>query len=100
MNYSEFHEDKGCVICHAERLSGWRRPFDWDGMFARMTGGVDPYLGDFDKIRLGFPLGHWLRIFSPFLWPDAEGIQAVKAQTWGTDAGLFARVNHFLATGE
>lgn len=74
-------EDQGCVICHAERLSNWKRP---DNYF--VCTGIEV---------LNTPLGNWERIFNYH-----NGRPAETPHDWfETHAGRIARVEHFLRTG-
>jgi hypothetical protein len=88
MTHVNFHpddlkpgKDQGCVICHAERLSNWVRPETWINLW-----NMDP-----------IPLGHWMRIFRPDRWSDVNSQWRLGYEKNET---LFARVTHFLETGE
>lgn len=70
---------RGCVICHVERLSNWRRS-SCDNMWLT-----------------GAPLGHPARIYNPSNWPY-RGPQF--GNDWVTNEGRIARIEHFLRTGE
>ncbi len=79
-------EGKGCVICHVERLSNWRRDRTITHTIALSENEV-----------YGWALGDWRRIFSPFGWnKDNCGHYA----GYNYDESRFARIEHFLRTGE
>lgn len=66
-----FADGKGCIICHAERLSDWRRPANFMNWWS-----LNPR-----------PIDSWLHIF----WAGCAGF---------TNEGRMARVEKFLRTGE
>jgi hypothetical protein len=68
--------EKGCVICHAERLSNWSR-------------GTESGYQDASEIALG----DWQRIYCPNNWPGIVDL-------WYTPQQVFNRITHFLETGE
>lgn len=70
----------GCIICHAERLSNWRRDRERGYEYS------DPKL----------PLGSYIRIFFKCGAYDANEIE----MDYDTVAGRMARIEHFLRTGE
>lgn len=70
---------RGCVICHAEKFSNWKRP-------AHENRSMKPYpLGDFQRI---------------FFWDNGNGDSVYEKFGWDTNFGRFARIEHFLRTGE
>lgn len=76
-----FVDGKGCICCHAERLSSWQRP---------CSPKSDEFLSaqSLDDI----PIGHWERVYWYMYWP--------KQFDYRTAEGRVNRVNHFLRTGE
>lgn len=72
-------EKQGCIICHVERLSAWRRP---DILNQRSS----------DQ---SFALGDYNRIYWPNKWTEAGFVGA-----YHNKEGRMARVEHFLRTGE
>lgn len=81
VGFNEGVGTRGCVICHVERLSNWRRPSDGS------------HHHGFEGHSL--PLGHCARIYSQFIWYECGFTFA-----YGTNDGRMARIEHFLRTGE
>lgn len=77
MNNMSFEDGKGCIICHVERLSQWRRP--------ELIGSSLP----------SHPLGSWARIFWTKAWTGAGFHEG-----YYTTEGRIARIEHFLRSGE
>lgn len=71
----------GCVICHVERLSNWRRPID------HLMNNITP-----------LPIGHYLRIYRQDYWWHGENVMQ-RFEHKNTE-GRLARIEHFLRTGE
>lgn len=69
-----------CVICHAERLSSWKRSPSIQNWLVGKSGDI-------------YPLGDARRIFSPSSW-------CALCMDYNTTAGRIARISHFLSTGQ
>lgn len=83
MTNGHSYEKGGCVICHVERLSNWKRP--------ALTG----MEGEAEKDT---PLGNWKRIYQPNAWGNKFNFD--KGCSWQHAEGRIARIEHFLRTGE
>lgn len=85
--YAADFAERGCVICHVEKLSNWRRPNDWEEL-ARAGGET--------------PLGDWRRIFWPVEWITCLLDVSLYStlQPFNTHEGRCSRIEHFLMTGE
>lgn len=80
------YDGRGCVICHAARLSKWNRTaVEGSGIAA-----------DEQEVT-SFPLGDWRRIYSPHGW-NKENCGANNGYT--QHEPRIARIEHFLRTGE
>lgn len=80
ISMSRFVGKVGCLACHAERFSSWKRPdniTEW-----RIGGTADSY-----------PVGDPRRFYAPHYNEGFGGIW------WSTPAKLEARITHFLNTG-
>lgn len=81
MTNPRFEDGKDCVICHAERLSNWKRPADGSG-FIFLTKSA---------------IGHWSRIFFHLNW---GGLNPKWNDGYNSSELRLERIEHFLRTGE